>query len=205
MPETIIDLIRHGEPEGGGRYRGHGVDDPLSEKGWSQMWRAVGDYSEWQQIVTSPMQRCADFASALSKRLGIPYMVEDRLKEIGFGDWEGKTREELKQENLTQYESFYRDPVNCRPPGAEDLDAFIGRVTGAYRSLLSTYIGQNCLIVAHAGVIRSLIANVLHAEPRGLYNIRIENAGISRIRHSHQRGGVLEFINQTDLSKSHTS
>ena len=44
MPDTIVDLIRHGEPAGGQRYRGHRVDDPLTEKGWSQMWNSVGEY-----------------------------------------------------------------------------------------------------------------------------------------------------------------
>ena len=43
MDDTIIDLIRHGQPQGGSVYRGHGVDDPLSELGWQQMWKAVGD------------------------------------------------------------------------------------------------------------------------------------------------------------------
>jgi len=35
--------MRHGEPVGGRAYRGHSIDDPLSEKGWQQMWDAVGD------------------------------------------------------------------------------------------------------------------------------------------------------------------
>ncbi len=42
IQNTKIDIIRHGEPIGGPRFRGHGVDDPLSEKGWEQMWNAVG-------------------------------------------------------------------------------------------------------------------------------------------------------------------
>ena len=42
--QTTIDLIRHGEPVGGRKYRGQ-TDDPLSEKGWAQMWAAVGDYA----------------------------------------------------------------------------------------------------------------------------------------------------------------
>ena len=42
---TTIDLIRHGEPVGGRKYRGQ-TDDPLSEKGWEQMWKAVGDYAQ---------------------------------------------------------------------------------------------------------------------------------------------------------------
>ncbi len=52
---TQIDVIRHGEPVGGRRYRGHGVDDPLSEKGWQQMWKAVADRSDWQHIAA---RRC---------------------------------------------------------------------------------------------------------------------------------------------------
>ena len=44
---TTLDLMRHGEPVGGRRYRGR-TDDPLSEKGWNQMWTAVGDYRGWR-------------------------------------------------------------------------------------------------------------------------------------------------------------
>ena len=43
--ETTIDLLRHGEPLGGGRYRGQ-MDDALSEKGWQQMWQAVAGRSD---------------------------------------------------------------------------------------------------------------------------------------------------------------
>ena len=79
MTGTLIDLIRHGEPAGGRRYRGHGLDDPLTEKGWSQMWNAVGEFSAWQQIITSPMQRCQAFAHALGERHAIPVTVESRF------------------------------------------------------------------------------------------------------------------------------
>lgn len=44
MTGTLIDLIRHGEPAGGRRYRGHGLDDPLTEKGWSQMWMPLANF-----------------------------------------------------------------------------------------------------------------------------------------------------------------
>ena len=47
MQNIIIDLIRHGEPQGGPRYRGDGIDDPLSDKGWRQMWDAVGEDAPW--------------------------------------------------------------------------------------------------------------------------------------------------------------
>ena len=47
--ETIIDLLRHGEPLGGSRYRGNRIDDPLTEKGWRQMWRGIGSASSSAQ------------------------------------------------------------------------------------------------------------------------------------------------------------
>ena len=54
--ETIIDIIRHGEPVGGTRIRGNGVDDPLSERGWQQMWVAVQNAPTWSRIITLPIR-----------------------------------------------------------------------------------------------------------------------------------------------------
>ena len=69
---TVIDFIRHGTPEGGRLYRGSTIDDPLGEKGWQQMWRAVGDLCHWDAIVSSPLRRCLAFAEALGERHGLP-------------------------------------------------------------------------------------------------------------------------------------
>jgi len=65
--QTQIDLLRHGEPVGGRRYRGQ-TDDPLSEKGWQQMRAAVLDVQGWDVIYSSPLRRCAEFAQELSRR-----------------------------------------------------------------------------------------------------------------------------------------
>jgi len=58
---TTVDLIRHGEPEGGVKLRGW-LDDPLSAAGWQQMRAAIAGNNAWQQIVTSPMLRCRELA-----------------------------------------------------------------------------------------------------------------------------------------------
>lgn len=196
MSETIIDLIRHGQPEGGSIYRGHGIDDPLSEQGWSQMWQAVGDAAPWQQIITSPLQRCRAFAEKLAARHALPITVDERFKEVGFGSWEGRGRAELKQNAAREYDNFYRDPIHCRPAGAEPIHDFIGRVSEAYEDLIAQFSGQHCLVVAHAGVIRAVLAHIVHAAPIGLYRIQVKNAGISRIRHGRY-GGMLEFHNSS--------
>jgi probable phosphoglycerate mutase len=185
MSDTIIDLMRHGEPVGGRAYRGHTIDDPLSDKGWQQMRDAVGDNAPWTQIISSPLQRCREFAGELATKHQLPVTILDNLKEVGFGDWEGKHPDQINAENPDNYAAFYADPVNARPPGAEPLGDFIRRTIASFKQLTDQYSGEHLLIVCHAGVIRSIIAYIVHAEPLGMYKIKVDNAGISRILKDH--------------------
>jgi probable phosphoglycerate mutase len=196
--ETVIDLIRHGTPQGGSLYRGHGVDDALSEEGWAQMWGAVGTQCPWQVIASSPLQRCRAFTEALAQRHGLGVTVDPRFREIGFGSWEGCTREQLQRERPEEYQAFYLDPVHARPAGAEDLDVFIQRVVAGYEELVQANQGRHCLLVSHAGVMRAILAHVVQARPAGLYRMNIANAGISRIRH-RRFGPELAFMNAVRL------
>lgn len=84
MTITLIDMLRHGEPVGGRRYRGQ-TDDPLSDKGWRQMRAATAETRPWTAIVSSPLLRCRAFAEELAGQTGLPLAVDDRLKEVGFG------------------------------------------------------------------------------------------------------------------------
>lgn len=196
-PETIIDLIRHGEPVGGRAYRGNSIDDPLSEKGWLQMWNAIetSAYTQsplpWDQIISSPLQRCQSFAAALTKKHNIPYSIEENFKEVGFGSWEGRTADEIKSDNAEEFENFYIDPVNKRPAGAEPLDKFIERVNYSYDHVIKKYQGKHLLIVAHAGVNRAIIANALHSAPIGLYRIKVNNAGMTRLMNNRSGNHLL--------------
>lgn len=193
MSDTIIDLIRHGEPLGGNLYRGHSIDDPLADKGWQQMWNAVGNYNQWQHIISSPMLRCREFAEKLSDKNNIPLSIEENFKEVGFGSWEGLTREQVIKRNEAEYNNFYADPVNNRADGFENLNDFIQRTVNSFINAAELYKNKHILIVAHAGVIRAIIAYILHAPPGALYNIKIENAGISRVNQSKQE---IIFVNR---------
>lgn len=176
---TQIDVIRHGEPVGGRRYRGHGVDDPLTENGWQQMWDAVEDRSDWHHIASSPLSRCLDFAQRLSQKLDIDYSADERLREIGFGAWEGLTPDDIVANDADALERFYNDPVRNRPEGAEPLETFSSRVWQAYIDLSIRHVNQNVLIVGHAGVIRAITANILGMDLDHVYsNLKIEYGGI---------------------------
>lgn len=183
---TVIELLRHGEPVGGSRYRGQ-LDDELSERGWKQMWHAVEGRPMWQQLVSSPLQRCQAFASALSGRHALPLQLDARFAEIGFGEWEGKTRAELERLVPGQVARFLADPVAHRPPGAEPLDQFLVRVNAAFNDMVQQYAGQSILLVAHAGVIRAILCGILDIPPASMYRIHVANAGITRLRTDGER------------------
>jgi probable phosphoglycerate mutase len=183
MTETRIDIIRHGEPEGGHRYRGHSVDDPLSKTGWQQMWNAVPDKPCWNHIITSPLARCQQFSAALAETSGISFTVEDNIKEIGFGVWEGRTPDDIKANDGDALQRFIQDPVNNRPAGAEPLADFAERVWSVYQSISQQHHGEHVLMVAHAGVIRAITSKILGMSLDDVYSkLKIEYAAIATTR-----------------------
>ena len=196
MPVTHIDVIRHGQPEGGRRYRGHGVDDPLSKTGWQQMWAAVPEKPQWDHIITSPLSRCLRFAEALADTLSIDFSVADDLKEIGFGVWEGRTPDDIKHNDGDALQNFIQDPVHNRPQGAEPLDDFAQRVWTVYENTLKEYHGQHILMVAHAGVIRAITSHILGMRLDDVYSkLKIEYATIVTTRVTDKKSPVLVLQN----------
>ncbi len=177
---TRIDLIRHGEPVGGKRYRGQ-IDDPLSEKGWAQMRTAVADHHPWDAIVSSSLSRCRLFAEELAACYRLPVMNDPRFMEIGFGEWEGRTAAELLKHDPDALHRFWSDPLNNTPPGAERLADFESRVIEAWGELLKNYQGQHVLLVGHAGMIRMIIRHVLDMPLERMFRLQVALAGISRI------------------------
>ena len=191
MPQTTLDYLRHGEPQGGSKYRGHSIDDPLSERGWSQMRDTVQNLGGWSRILSSPLQRCHAFAQWLGEQRDIPVQVIDDLKEVGFGSWEGATGAELLSERADEYRAFYADPVNNRPEGAETLQDFGGRIARVFEQAAQQYPGEHLLLVAHAGVIRATLGHVTQAPAINWYRAAVDNAALSRFAHDGQRSKLL--------------
>jgi alpha-ribazole phosphatase/probable phosphoglycerate mutase len=187
---TTLDLMRHGEPVGGRRYRGQ-IDDPLSEKGWAQMRAAVGELAPWDRIVSSPLLRCRAFAEGLASAHGLPLTLDERLKEVGFGAWEGKTAAEIEEDAPGTLARFKADPVNMRPGGAEPLADFHARVADGLGDLLAQHAGEHLLLVGHAGVIRMAFAWALHVPLAHAYRIEVASASLTRLRFDEDRASLI--------------
>jgi alpha-ribazole phosphatase/probable phosphoglycerate mutase len=189
---TLIDLMRHGEPVGGSRYRGQ-TDDPLSDAGWQQMRAAIGAARPWDLVVSSPLSRCLAFAEELSETSGLPLEVDERLQEIGFGEWQGKTSEEITRFDPGVLQRFYRDPLTFRPAGGEGLAEFRHRIVAACKDLLNRHSGRHVLVICHAGTIRMVLGHILDIPLSNLFRIKVASAGITRIECAEQGD---EFLGQ---------
>lgn len=185
VPNTLIALLRHGETQGGACFRGS-TDDPLTPLGWQQM-RAAASGKPWTRIVASPLARCAAFAGELATRLAIPLELDERLREMHFGAWEGRTAAELMANDGDALARFWGDPAACPPPGAESLQAFQGRVLAAWRGLRQGASGGRVLLVAHGGVIRTILCQVLGHPLERLLELELE-IGHGALRWVHLRG-----------------
>lgn len=184
---TTIDLIRHGEPVGGKKFRGS-TDDPLSELGWQQMTAAVASTTEWDSIVASPLRRCRGFAESLSNKLNIPIHVEPNLREIGFGLWEGHTSEEIFKLFPGSLEKYWDNPEENTPPGGEAITDFHDRISTSWNNLVTDHTGKHILTVAHGGTIRAVLKHILQIPFQTLWRLEIEFASRTRIKIYHTDG-----------------
>ncbi len=182
---TTVDFLRHGEASGGSYYRGS-TDDPLTSLGWQQMNKAVAD-QHWDQIISSPLHRCLDFAQQLSEQTNIPLRVETNWQEICFGDWEGKTAEQINPEELIR---FYHNPIDNVPINGENYLLFESRIKQAWETLTNLYQGKHLLIITHAGVIRSLFSLLLNLPTENIFKLQIDHAGLTRFQCFHENNKV---------------
>lgn len=196
--QILLDIIRHGEPEGGDILRGR-VDPRLTERGWQQMRHATGllnsvnnndvrdihpDAPCWDTVITSPLQRCSAFAEEVASSLGLldALRVEEQWAEIDYGDWDGMPLDEWRTLAKEQFKAFRKDLNALRPPNGEAYVDFRDRVLGAWEELAQLPDGSHALLVTHGGVMRVLLPTVLGMPLNASFPLHIPFAAISRVR-----------------------
>jgi len=166
-------------PVKGKIYRGNLIDDPLSDEGMSSMIKSI-ESKDFDLIVSSPMIRCLDFAKFLSKDMKIKLQIIDELKEIGFGDWQGKNANQI---GLKKIKEFKSNPLKFPVKNAESLDSFFNRVVSTYEKIISEFKSyKNILIVTHAGVIRAILVHENNERLENMYKIEIKNSELLKIQ-----------------------
>lgn len=154
----MIDLLRHGETTAPDTFCGS-TNVPLSARGRTQMHDAVQQGGPWDVILSSPLQRCAEFARNFAAQSNTALMIDEGWRELHFGAWEGKSAAEISSGDATALARFWSNPWSVPPPhGGESTHDFAERVHDAWRSVLRL-AERRVLIVTHGGVIRLLLCH----------------------------------------------
>jgi uncharacterized phosphatase len=157
-PVRTIYLARHGETEWNriGRWQG-ATDIPLSDRGREQA-RALAEKLRDRRITrvhASHLSRALETAQIIAAHLGLPApIVDDRLRERGYGAFEGLTRDECAARHPEVWARYQADRRSA-PPGAEPQDEVEARVLAAMHAIAAA--AETSLVLSHGGTIRSFI------------------------------------------------
>jgi len=157
-PRKTIDLMRHGEPEGGNVSRGR-TDHPLTDLGRQQMHCAAAGKT-WDVIIASPLSRCWAFAQRLSDELEIELLQADGFREFDFGIWENQPMDEVFANDFDRIKGLWDDPMHFASPQGESVLDFEARILKDWFGCLSRK-DERQLIICHGGVIRMLLKEIL--------------------------------------------
>lgn len=162
MKKLHLDLLRHGETTLSHTLRGH-LDDALTEQGWLQMQSTIQQYLNaqvhWDVIISSPLQRCQNFAAVLAEQLELPLIFNAEIKEMYFGDWEGRSTQIIYENEPELLANFWQFPTQYHAPNGESLNQFQQRVLHGFNEIyvqMQQHNWNKALIVTHGGVIKLL-------------------------------------------------
>lgn len=165
-----IYFVRHGETDWNAERRFQGQRDvPLNDKGRAQARRngealrkVVGHLTDLD-LVASPLARAKETMEILIRELGVPadtLRLDHRLRELSYGEWEGKLERDLPTLDPAGFAARSRDRFRWRPTGGESYADLFAR-TGEW---LAT-VERDTLAVSHGGLSRCLRAHVLGLDP----------------------------------------
>jgi len=173
--ERLLFLVRHGETEWNrvGRWQGK-TDIPLSDVGRQQaralaaelMGRGIAD------VHASDLRRAMETAQLIAAALGVAEpKVDARLRERGFGCFEGFTREECAERHPDAWTRYLADR-RATPPGGEPQADVAARILAALTDIARAPVAADAatLVVSHGGAIRTFIHEVTGEAPPPLEN-----------------------------------
>jgi probable phosphoglycerate mutase len=147
-------------------------------------------------VIHSPVKRAAQTASKIAHKLGAEQVELDDLREIGFGNWDGLTNEELFVGYEKQYQAW-RGSYDVAPPNGESLKDFDVRVNRSLDFILDKFAGKTVVVVAHVMPIRGLLRIANDASVAGYWRVDLGPASISIARFWGREGAEIVCVNST--------
>lgn len=201
-PATFV-LLRHGEtaltPQK--RFSGSGGSDPeLSPAGRRQaaaVAEALAARGTVQTVISSPLRRCRETAQAVADRLGLDVTVEEGLREVDFGAWEGLTFAEVRERFPDDLQGWLDSPKAAPTGGGESFMAATRRISATRDRLLAAHAGRTVLLVTHVTPVKIMVRLALGAPPESLFRMELSAASLSAVAYYADGNASVRLLNDT--------
>jgi probable phosphoglycerate mutase len=196
-----VILVRHGRTawHAEGRYAGT-ADVPLDELGLEQAQRAADFLKDRKidAIFSSPLSRCLELANGVAAYHDLEVMVDERLREIDLGRWDGETYREIFEKDGELLKKWTRDPTSMTIPGGESLQDVQERSMDWLKEMSGRDADGIIFASSHGGPIRAILAAVIGLPLSNIFRLTVDLASISVLNYMGKFSN-LETMNE----KSH--
>lgn len=196
---TRLYLIRHGETDWNrsGRIMGR-QPVPLNANGRRQAAELAAVLVELHKrqplagLYVSPLVRTVQTAEILASSCSLSITPDERLTEIGVGDWEGRYWRDLDQEPARL--QWYSRPHEARFPNGETLGDVQARALPAVAEALDRYPDAAVALVSHGDVLRAILAHYLGAGLEPMRRLRFDHASLTTL-HLTEGAWIVSCVN----------
>lgn len=170
-----LHLVRHGDTlQAAEGYFAGDIDPPLTDRGRAQA-EAVGKVAarlDLAAVYVSPKLRARQTAEPILRECKLEPIVEDGLREIAYGAWEGRKESEIKATDPDMYSAWSQDPALVSPPGGESAFAIAARALPCLVRARREHPNGNVMFVSHKATVRIMVCALLGV-PLGRFRDRI--------------------------------
>ena len=184
-------FIRHGESELNQEKKFFGWLNPhLTEKGRNQAKNIIEKIPEYDFIFSSPLNRTLETANIINK-LNKEIIVDEKLKEINFGDFEGLSYEEIKLKFPIEVENWLKMSYEYKFPNGESPLELIDRC----KIFIDTHKNSNgtFLIITHFGIINAILCSYISENIKSFWKFKPHFASITTLEYINEYFSLVNF------------
>jgi probable phosphoglycerate mutase len=186
-PDTTLVLVRHAATAHTAqrRFSGSTGSDPVlsgtGERQAARLGARLSGRTGIAAVVTSPAARARRTAEVVAAACGLPVRVDDALREIDFGRWEGRTADEVARDWPDDL-AAWRAGRPIRVPGGETVAAVAARAATARAAAVRSHPGATVVLVSHLYPVRLSVLDALGAGHAAVQRMVLEPTAVTEIR-----------------------
>jgi len=191
-------LVRHGQTSWNLEGKTQGSKDstltPLGIKQAEMLGQRLNKI-QLDTIYSSPLKRAQSTAQIIANMQNIDCILDDRLVEMNFGEWEGLTNFDIEKNYPDNFKTWRDNPHIAKIPNGETIEIAQRRMIEFTNNIMESDY-ENILVVSHGTTIRLLLLYILSMDLQHYYKLKQDNCAINLIEFKHH-GPVLIKYNDT--------